>query len=101
MVKPFLGAAEAVFCTEDSMSMLGEAVCARRPVYSLRPATGEPKGRDRDIVDGLARSGRIARLSIAAQTNAGQDFPAPESLNLLGDDPLVLLAEAIRPYLNP
>lgn len=100
VVKPFLGAAEAVFCTEDSMSMLGEAVSARRPVYSLRPATGAPKGRDRDIVEGLARSGRIARLSIAALAKADDVLPAPESLTLLTDDPLLLLGEALRLYLE-
>lgn len=100
VVKPFLGAGNAVFCTEDSMSMLGEAVCARRPVYSLRPAGGAPKGRDREIVEGLARANRISRLSIAALATADVEFPVPGSLDILAADPLAQLADDLRPYLK-
>lgn len=37
VVMPFLGAAEIVFVTQDSLTMLGEAVASGRPVVSLLP----------------------------------------------------------------
>jgi mitochondrial fission protein ELM1 len=37
VVMPFLGAAEIVFVTQDSLTMLGEAVASGRPVVSLMP----------------------------------------------------------------
>lgn len=37
VVMPFLGAAEIVFVTQDSLTMLGEAVSSGRPVVSLLP----------------------------------------------------------------
>jgi mitochondrial fission protein ELM1 len=39
IVMPFLGAAEIVFVTQDSLTMLGEAVASGRPVVSLLPRT--------------------------------------------------------------
>lgn len=39
VVMPFLGTAEIVFVTQDSLTMLGEAVASGRPVVSLLPRT--------------------------------------------------------------
>ena len=60
----FLGAAEKVFVTEDSMTMLGEAMSVRRPVFSLRPRQLRPNTRYRDMIRRFAGRGLLCRFSI-------------------------------------
>jgi mitochondrial fission protein ELM1 len=99
VVKPFLGAASRVFCTEDSMSMLGEAVAAGRPVHSLSPADAKPEARARRIIEHLAAQKRIERLALD-RLAAGSVEPSPEGLELLTEPPTRRLAEALRPLLS-
>ena len=42
MLLTCLAAAQRIFVTEDSMTMLTEAICSEKPVYSLRPQYCEP-----------------------------------------------------------
>lgn len=37
VVIPYLGAADVVFCTQDSLTMLSEAIASGRPVFALYP----------------------------------------------------------------
>lgn len=60
----FLGAAERVFCTEDSLSMLNEAVAMNKPVVSLRPASAVLKGTHLRSLSYLESMGLIERCSI-------------------------------------
>ncbi len=57
-------AADALVVTEDSVSMMSEAVAARRPVIALRPRNFEPTLVD-DIVGTLVESGAMAVMEIA------------------------------------
>lgn len=63
VVIPYLGAAQAVFCTQDSLSMLSEAIAAGRPVFAIHPEAVR-----HDIMESsfnerfLATNGRMARL---------------------------------------
>jgi len=59
-----LGAADQVFVTEDSMTMLTEAIYARRPVVSLRPAAVAPTSRYAGMIDRFAAKGWICRYAI-------------------------------------
>jgi mitochondrial fission protein ELM1 len=63
-VAAYLGAAEKVFVTEDSMTMLTEAVCSQRPVISLRPAAVTPTARYADMIERFAARGWICRYAI-------------------------------------
>jgi mitochondrial fission protein ELM1 len=59
-----LFAGDALVVTEDSASMMYEAVAARRPVIALRPARVKPSTMD-EIVAQLAARGALAAMPIA------------------------------------
>ncbi len=63
-LKGFLGAAERVFCTEDSMTMLSESINAGKPVVSLRPRQAAPNQRFLDAVVRFEKNAFLARSSI-------------------------------------
>jgi len=60
-----LGAAERVFVTEDSMTMLTEAICSQRPVFSLRPRHAEPNGRYERAMQRFQSKGFLCRLDLS------------------------------------
>ena len=60
----FLGAGERLFCTEDSLSMLSEAVAMEKAVVSLRPARAVVSGTHLRAVTYLADQRLIERLAI-------------------------------------
>ena len=61
----FLGAAEQVFVSEDSMTMLTEAMSAQRPVYSLRPEHALPDSRYEQALQRYTEAGRLCRIALA------------------------------------
>ena len=63
-VGAYLGAADKVFVTEDSMTMLTEAICSQRPVISLRPAAVAPTSRYAGMIARFLAKGWICRYSI-------------------------------------
>lgn len=60
----FLGAGERLFCTEDSLSMLSEAVAMGKPVVSLRPLHSVVSGTHLRAVSYLADQRLIERVAI-------------------------------------
>ncbi len=60
-----LGASDQVFVTEDSMTMLTEAMSAQRPVYSLRPQHALPDSRYEKALLNYIDAGRLHRFSLA------------------------------------
>jgi hypothetical protein len=63
-----LSRAEAVLCTEDSSTMLSEAVCARLPVVGVAPAHHNFKDEEREYRAFLAQSGWCRFLPLAGLT---------------------------------
>jgi mitochondrial fission protein ELM1 len=61
----YLGAAERVFVTEDSMTMLTEAIYSRRPVVSLRPRRAGPTDRYARMLQSFSESGYLCRHALA------------------------------------
>jgi len=61
----WLGAAERIFVTEDSMTMLTEAIYSRRPVVSVRPQHAVPTDRYERMMQGFANSGYLCRYALA------------------------------------
>jgi mitochondrial fission protein ELM1 len=59
-----LGAAEKVLVTEDSMTMLTEAIYAQKPVYSLRPQQAEPTPRYQRALQNMQDKGWLWRHEI-------------------------------------
>jgi hypothetical protein len=60
-------AADAIFATADSMSMITEGVAARRPVIVLAPAETKPF-RDNEAVEDLAAANHLAVLPVREAT---------------------------------
>lgn len=61
----YLGAAERVFCTEDSLSMVSEAVAMHKPVIGLRPANSVIRGSHLRSLLYLQSQGLVERWAIA------------------------------------
>lgn len=72
-VAAFLGTAEAVFVTQDSVTMVTEAVASARPVFVLRPASINFPARSflPAYFENLEQGNRIKRMSMSdfAQAN--------------------------------
>ncbi|MEM9047797.1 MAG: ELM1/GtrOC1 family putative glycosyltransferase [Pseudomonadota bacterium] len=68
-----IGAADLVFTTADSATMIGEAVASARPVIVLNPASKRPALRHAQVLDGLSSRRRIKILDIAALDTAKLD----------------------------
>jgi len=63
-VEACLGAAERVFVTEDSMTMLTEAISSRRPVISLRPSAVASTRRYADMISRFEQQGWLKRYAL-------------------------------------
>ncbi len=63
-----LARVEAILCTEDSSTMLSEAVCARLPVVGVAPAEHAFKDEEREYRDFMLRQGWCRFLALAALT---------------------------------
>lgn len=61
----YLAVADKVFVTEDSMTMLGEAMASGKPVFSLRPEVARPNQRYRNALQGYVTGGLLSQHSIS------------------------------------
>ena len=95
----WLGAAERVFVTEDSMTMLTEAACARRPVHSLRPATARPEQRYEQALQRFAGQGWLCRHRIAELADHVEALDA-QQCQALAASPTQWLADQLRERLG-
>lgn len=90
----YLGAAEAVFCTEDSLSMLTEAIASGKPVVALQPAQMQPAARYEAALERLEQRQWLSRqpvTQLALPPATDHSIPAPaEALwqQLQTDSPL-------------
>lgn len=82
-IEALLGGAERIFCSEDSMSMLAEAIAMNRPVVSLQPAHSEPRSGHARALAYLQESGLVNRQPITTWTTVElapwhpqRDYPA-------------------------
>ena len=62
----FLHAADFVLCSEDSMSMLHEALAANAKVVTFSPSHAKPPARYADKITRLYQDGYVQRCSISA-----------------------------------
>jgi mitochondrial fission protein ELM1 len=65
-ISSYLGAAEQVFVTEDSMTMVTEAIYSQRPVISLRPVSVSATRRYEAMMQRFAEQRWICRYAVAA-----------------------------------
>jgi mitochondrial fission protein ELM1 len=94
----YLGAANAVICTSDSMSMVSEVVAAGKPLCVVAPARATPDESFRLALDRLAMAGRLKLLPVDGLAEADGVFDA---LTPLQDDLLDLVAHEVADILLP
>ena len=95
----WLGAAERVFVTEDSMTMLSEVACALRPVHSLRPATAAPAQRYEQALQRFAGQRWLCRHRIAELADRVEALDA-QHCQALAASPTQRLADQLRERLG-
>lgn len=69
IMQAYLGAGEMIFCTEDSTSMVSEAVISQKPVFTLRSMTKNVNKGHLAVIDRFAKYHYIHRLKIRELTN--------------------------------
>ena len=65
VVKRFLNESQIIFCTEDSLTMVSEAIYAHKPVVTLQPKIMNPVDNDSKALDKYQLKQFIIRSSIA------------------------------------
>lgn len=80
VVQRFLASASRVFCTEDSLTMVSEAIFSGKPVCTLLPDSVSSTENDRLALEHYARKGYIQRINIAdlASTTRFNDANPPD-----------------------
>jgi mitochondrial fission protein ELM1 len=89
------GAADAILCTDDSTSMISEAVGACLPVVAVRPRAGRLEKREREYRELLATKGWYRALPLSGLTTEAF-LAALEEIAPRTSSPLDELAAALR-----
>ena len=93
-MEEFLGAAERVFVTEDSMTMLTEAIHSQHPVYSLAPRQAAPDARFSGALHRFTEQGWLCRYRIDALLSHPERIEQ-QQFRLLSESPAVTLGERL------
>lgn len=97
-VSLYLAVADKIFVTEDSMTMLGEALASGKPVFSLQPEAVKPDQRYLNALQRYVMRGLLSRQMISellhnpARVGAG-------CFATLSESPLVTLSEQLEQYI--
>lgn len=72
VVREFLGRCRGVWVSEDSLTMVAEAIYSGRPVCSLRPLHSHPEGNDAQALAGYVERGLLRRAAMSEIGQSGQ-----------------------------
>lgn len=93
---PFLGSSKAVFVTEESSSMISEAISARKPVYTLGSSSAKPDENYQNILQKFVSQKRIQRIEIDRFDLWKLDF---NKFEITQDDSYLEIAKKLQGYL--
>lgn len=99
VVREFLERCERVWVTEDSLTMVAEAIYAGRPVSSLRPRQVDPEDNDARALERYAERGLLRRLEILALED--QALASIGRKRQVVPDVQQLIWDAVKPLLPP
>jgi len=91
---PFLGLSEAVFVTEESASMISEAISSNRPVYTLHPNTFKADKNYQRLINKFEVQKKISRIDISMSCTLDREF------NLSHNDNHIIMAKNIKQILE-
>lgn len=92
-------AADFIIATEDSSSMVIEAICARRPTIAIAPKSKSPKEVEEKMLDELVGKKWLARLDIDENLNT-HITAALSDLQPMEENHLDALAGVVLPLLK-
>jgi mitochondrial fission protein ELM1 len=101
VVAPFLGAADVVFCTADSGSMITEAMTAGKPVYSLIPEQVRPQPFYQAFLQSHADAHRIKPVAIGSLHALDPKQDVASYFQVLEKDTTAELAAQLSPWIRP
>lgn len=97
VMQEFLGLAEVVVCTVDSLSMLTEAVVAQKQVIAIQPALFKPNPRYQMALDRLVNAQRVLPLTIVELSS---QLPLLAQLQPFEEEQVSLLADRLKSHLD-
>ena len=104
VIVPYLGAAEIVFCTHDSRTMMSEGIAAGKPVYALLPANFDDRGDGPSFHTAfVARNEgdrRLRRVGIADMASLNPACDMSDYFKVVGADVMEKMAERLMELLN-
>ena len=100
VVASFLGAADVVFCTADSGSMITEAMTAGKPVYSLIPEQVRPQPFYQAFLQSHADAHRIKPVSIDSLHALDPKQDVASYFQVLEKDTTAELAAQLSPWIR-
>lgn len=65
----YMGAADKIFITADSMSMIAEAIATAKPTVVLQPENSQPDGRYRAVLDRYTQQGLCNLFTLGGSEN--------------------------------
>ncbi len=98
-IEEYLGAADQVFVTEDSMTMLTEAICSQRPVHSLAPRSAQPAACFDQALQRFSNQGWLCRHRIEELAMQPESL-GQQKCRVLRGSPTADLAERLRRFLQ-
>lgn len=98
VVREFLGRCRGVWVSEDSLTMVAEAIYSGRPVRSLRPQLVQPEASDALALAGYEQRGLLVRSDLSALLQA--ELPLTAAAPTLPDVQR-LIWESVQPLLPP
>jgi len=81
VMQAYLGLGDFIFCTEDSTSMVSEAVISQKPVISLRSTVGDINKGHHAVIKRFAEKNYIYRMTIDELNTFSPDDIRHESIN--------------------
>jgi glycosyltransferase involved in cell wall biosynthesis len=101
VVAPFLGTAEAVFCTADSEAMITETMTAGKPLYVLAPERARPPRFYQQLLreQGEAHRLKVVPLHGIPGLSVREDLAG--HFRPLEQDSITEIAARIRPWYQP
>jgi len=76
----YVGASERVFCTADSMSMLGDALNAGKPTYALMPLEATPNQRYKEALKNFRDRYALQCWPMSQRDTSSLELPTPDDL---------------------
>ena len=92
ILTPFLGLSKAIFVTEESSSMISEAISAKKAVFSIRPESYKKNKKYQSLIDKFINNKTLKSIGIKDYNNLDfDDFNIKKSNNIF--DKMDLLDE--------